>query len=474
MQKHITNRESSASANAGSRWPWFVLAGCAAVTLLGLLFPIASRRTEPVQKTSPADSRTAADRSRTERFGPRQISTAADVSLSAEEIVTNLVSQFVRNRRELAGRFAAHLKLELPAEVEKFFDVAATGNWLELQILFKAMQEERQHQEGPQAEAIARFWPILNETYGVIEEAHDWPAQKLLDYGYAILDSLRPDMVYVGGTDAGRFIPTLLNETSGGGRHVVLTQNAFADASYVEYVGFQYADRLNLLTGEDSQRAFADYLADAQRRLQHDLQSAGEAKQLRRGEDVRISENRVQVSGQVAVMSINEALLTALMQKNPDRSFALEESFSLPSTYATAAPLGPIMELRAADPQEALTPESAAQALDYWRAASQRLLADTGLSEASEPRQAWAQMALAQGNLFANRNLPDEAEQAYRIAAELSPTELGPVSQLAALLARADRTAEAGQLLDTFASRNPGQAAKVEEERSFLVTIPKR
>jgi Flp pilus assembly protein TadD len=83
-------------------------------------------------------------------------------------------------------------------------------------------------------------------------------------------------------------------------------------------------------------------------------------------------------------------------------------------------------------------------------------------------------MAAAQGNLFANRNLPGEAEQAYRIAAELAPTELGPVSQLAGLLARAGRAAEAGQLLDTFAARNPGQSGKVDEKRSFLAIIPKR
>ena len=52
------------------------------------------------------------------------------------------------------------------------------------------------------------------ETYGVAEIAHLWPAQQVLDYGEAVLGSLRPGMVYVGGTDAGRFIPTLLNETS--------------------------------------------------------------------------------------------------------------------------------------------------------------------------------------------------------------------------------------------------------------------
>src|SRR5258707_981540 len=86
------------------------------------------------------------------------------------------------------------------------------------------------------------------------------PAQKLLDYGHALLDPLRPGMVYVGGTDSGRWVAELMNETSGGERHVVLTQNALADSSYLDYLGLQYDDRMTTLTDEDSQRAFQDYL----------------------------------------------------------------------------------------------------------------------------------------------------------------------------------------------------------------------
>src|SRR5947207_14598523 len=100
------------------------------------------------------------------------------------------------------------------------------------------------------------LWPAILESFGVAESAHDWPAQKLLDYGNAILGSLRPEMVYVGGTDPGRFIPTLLNETGEGERHVVLTQNALADNSYLDYVRFLYNDRLATLSKEDSDAAF--------------------------------------------------------------------------------------------------------------------------------------------------------------------------------------------------------------------------
>jgi hypothetical protein len=88
---------------------------------------------------------------------------------------------------------------------------------------------------------------------------------------------------------------------------------------------------MTTLTKEDSQRAFQDYITDAQKRFQHDQQFPDEPRQLRPGEDVRVTDNRTQVSGQVAVMAINEKLFQTLMQNNPGVSFATEQSFPFPS-----------------------------------------------------------------------------------------------------------------------------------------------
>src|SRR5439155_17563091 len=102
-----------------------------------------------------------------------------------------------------------------------------------------------------------------------------------------------------------------------------------------------------------------------------------EAKQIRPGENASMIDGRTQVSGQLAVMAINERLLQAMMDKNPNAAFALEESFALQSTYATATPLGPIMELRAGDGPSTFTAETASQSVDYWRSTTQQLLSDS-------------------------------------------------------------------------------------------------
>ncbi|MCW5553997.1 MAG: hypothetical protein KIS67_17810 [Verrucomicrobiae bacterium] len=462
MRKSSAIQEAPPKADASSRWLWGMVAGGVAVTLLGLLFTRLNRPDEPVGEEALTATDTALRDSGTiKRADSGRFSPAVELPLLPEEIVANKVALFVQRRSHLVRQMAEHFKVSVPEKYEVFFKLAASGDFEQLQALFKELETgHRSEDEWP-------LWQAVKETFHVVEQTQKWPAHQLLAYGEAVLNSLRPDMVYLGGTDAGRFIPTLLNETSDGGQHIILTQNAFADQSYLRYVNFLYGERLNGLTSEDSQGAFQAYIADAQRRLQHDQQSPDQPKQIRRGENIRVIEDRVQVSGQVAVMAINEQLLTTLMQKNPEFSFAMEESFLLPSTYVNAAPLGPIMELNS---QATLTSGDAARSLDFWYATAQQLLRDPGFSDASDVRAAWSQMATAQGNLFANRNLPGEAEQAHRIAAELAPTQPEPAIQLAELLARTGHTREAIQILDSFATQYPHHSSRIQEEKQFLAT----
>jgi len=76
------------------------------------------------------------------------------------------------------------------------------------------------------------------------------------------------------------------------------------------------------------------------------------------------------------------------MQKNPDASFAMEESFPFKSVFAEATPLGPVMEVRVRDEQNALTRERAAQSADSWRASAQQLLSDGEAAGSQNTRMA--------------------------------------------------------------------------------------
>jgi hypothetical protein len=371
----------------------------------------------------------------------------------AREVVAGKVIRFAQDRLGVVHAMARHYKVAVPQDVERFFSAVQAGHWEDIHALFNSLKKLKDSGEGN--EDLKKLWPAILETFGVAEVAHDWPAQKLLDYGQDVLGSLRPGMVYVGGTDSGRFIPTLLNETGDDERRVVLTQNALADSSYLEYLRFLYSDRMTLPTQENFQRAFQDYTSDAQERLAHDQQFPDEPKQVRPGEDIRSIDGKAQVSGQVAVMLINEKLFQMIMDKNPTLSFALQESFPFKSTYPNAAPLGPIMELGVPDVQKTFTADAAAQTVDYWRTAVQSLLTDSENTGDSPALKAYSKMAATQARLLEDHNFTTEAEQTYRLATSMEPSFPDAVLPYVNFLSGQKRFAEAIPVLETAANAAP-------------------
>ena len=146
-----------------------------------------------------------------------------------------------------------------------------------------------------------------------------------------------------------------------------LTQNALANLSYLEYLQAMYGGKLYIPTADDSQRCFQDYMADVQRRLQEN--------KLKPGEDVKVSENGVQVSGQVAVMEINGLISKVVFDRNPDREFYIEESFPLDWMYPYLEPHGLIMKLDR-QPLAQLPEDIIAQDHEYWRKLVAGMLGD--------------------------------------------------------------------------------------------------
>jgi len=430
-----------------SRWLWILGTGGLLCLLLFVFRPrhqdrsgrvgtaLSNSATVPAARGGPATS-----------AGHVRAKSISTPGRPAEEIVSEKVSQFARKQQEIVADMAKKLKISVPADMNRFFEAAQAGRWEDATNIFASLQKIR-HDTGWER-PTETLWHAVAETYGVAEQSHNWPAQKLLDYGNAILETLRPGMVYVGGTDAGRFIPALLTETGEGESHIVLTQNALADATYLDYLRLRYGDHLSALTPEDSQNGFTTYLQDAQKRLQHDQEFPNEPKQLRPGENIKVIDNRVQVEGQVAVMMINEQLVQKLLQKNSDLSFALEESTPLKSLYQGATTLGPVTELRA-DTANALTPEQAAGSLDFWQTTTQNLLTDPEAIGSSISRDAYAKLIVGQANLFHDRNLDAEAEQAFQMANRLSPSQPEALSGYMNLLLDQKRYEEARQVVQT-------------------------
>ncbi len=130
-------------------------------------------------------------------------------------------------------------------------------------------------------------------------------------------------------------------------------------------------------TPEESQQCFNEYLQDAQKRLAHDMQFPNEPKQIRPGEDVKIlnvgGEQRVQVTGQVAVMAINGLLTKVIFDKNPGHEFYVEESFPLDWMYPHLTPYGIIMKINR-EPLPELTEDIVKRDHEFWSRYAERLI----------------------------------------------------------------------------------------------------
>ena len=260
--------------------------------------------------------------------------------------------------------------------------------------------------------------------------------------GKYVYPEMARNAVLYGGTDPGRFCPTYMifcdsfiparckpaADPGFDRRDVyIITQNALADGTYLDYVRSQYNrsaqhDRpffqellrgprerfedydtnvlarlaYNLLdkpliefgakvearrreegvyppkeiyiaSADDSSRCFNEYMIDAQRRYQEG--------QLKPGEDFKTHKGRVQVSGQVAVMTINGLISKVMFDRNPDNEFYVEESFPLDWMYPHLTPFGIIMKVNR-QPLPAITEDIMERDHRFWSKFSERLIGD--------------------------------------------------------------------------------------------------
>ena len=264
--------------------------------------------------------------------------------------------------------------------------------------------------------------------------------------GNLVYPEMTRNAVLFGGTDPGRFCPTYMifceSFTPANCKPMdplydrrdvyIITQNALADNTYLEYIRAQYfrssqnelgldtpffrdaiRNTVGVALGQDniivrglSSFAF-DWLDtpltkfgakvearrraegvfppneiytptpdDSQRSFQdymQDAQQRAQTGQLRQGEDVHVENGRVQVSGQVAVMMINGLLCKNIFDHNPTNEFFIEESFPLEWMYPYETPFGIIMKINR-DPLPSLPDEVFARDHAFWSKYSERLI----------------------------------------------------------------------------------------------------
>jgi hypothetical protein len=271
-------------------------------------------------------------------------------------------ARFVGEKTRQIREFEKTDNIKVPSVVWGYFDALRVDDWETATNLANRIDElGRIMGTNEIAPALqGPVWQPIGETIGVYDQFHDIDNHWLHRFGSNVMSSIPKGSVYFGGTDPGRYIISALSESQTEGvPFFTLTQNQLVDSRYAQYIRLIYGSKLTLPTDEDLQTAFREYTDDAKARLK--------AGKMKPGEDVHITaDGRPQVSGPVAVMTINGLLVKRIFEQNPTKDFFIEESYPLDWMYPQLEPHGLIMKLNR-KPLGRLGEEVVQKDMDFWK-----------------------------------------------------------------------------------------------------------
>lgn len=269
-----------------------------------------------------------------------------------------------RDRKEFAKKDStfSFARDGFPSDVWKCFSFGKAGRWPEMCEVFAKEIAPHSYQFTHPGEPDIRYattaWQPVNEAYFAFQQLAVANPKHLLAFGRLISDSLPSNSIYFAGTDAGRFVVDFVSLSGGKPRaFYLMSQNQLADGMYAEFLRAITEGNIQLPSSEDSTKAFADYLADAQRRM--------EANQLKPDERVQIINGRVQASGATPVMEIIARLTEMIFEKNPSTEFFIDNLWVFDWTRPLAEPHGFILKLNR-NPIAELSEDAVRQDRGFW------------------------------------------------------------------------------------------------------------
>jgi hypothetical protein len=443
-------------------------------------------------------------------------------SPSHSSSVDPALQRFAQTNKACARAWVKEQKLTIPSAAWSLFDATSAGRWEDATNAYYAVRKARGwvgppgkrswaqtvndsllvvlvklgYKPKPPTALQTEVHSVLNETYGAMEQFQAWDNRLLHLYGETIISAIPSNSIYFGGTDSGRYIISALCESQKEGRpFFTLTQNALADNTYLLYLQKIYGAKISISTGNDSQKAFSSYVAEAQLRLK--------AGKLKPGEGVVQTQNRIMISGQTAVMQINALLVRDIFDKNPGREFYVEQSSPLDWMYPYLSPHGPVLKLNR-QPLPELSESVVLKDRDYWKRLTAELLGEpmsgdisftnvcdfvrrvyltNDLSGFKGNTRYVRNAAAQQGFAWLRKNIADvyawraeqaqsteergamrlEAERAYRQAFALGPGVSSLAGRYVQFLFAQNRRADAVEVMQLSLALNPDSAKLIDQ-----------
>jgi len=287
--------------------------------------------------------------------------------------------KFSAAKEQQVRNIARDLNIKVPPEVSEFFKAAARGDFVAVtNTIFRLAPEYHASYKMPTGDqpAWVPLWQPMTEVQGAYIPFATGGAKYPLAFGNGIMQSIPVGSIYFGGTPDGRNLVTALCEAPAQGKpFYTLTQRALTDDRYMDYLRTIYGSQIHLPTTNEVQNAIDAYKADALLRLKHDQEFPNVPRQVNPGEDIRLVNGEVQVSGWVSLMGMNARVAKLILDRNPKPDFYLEENFPMDWMYPHLSPHGLIFKLNH-EPLKALTPAMLDADHAFWTKQCQSMLGD--------------------------------------------------------------------------------------------------
>ena len=275
------------------------------------------------------------------------------------------VTAFIISKEQQANDIAQKSGFPLPDDYKDFFADAKAGRARDAKRLFHGFYANSYGTNLTTAQKSPLLQDVLDVSlaYDAFNRAN---ADMVMALGSDLMSSLPANCIYFGGTDAGRGLPTMLC-TAPGDPFFVVSQNPLLDSRYRQYLRELYGTHIQIPSTNEFQEIIDTFTTDTQRRWQHDQDFPKEPKQLGPGEAVRIVDGKAKLVGPDSLLELDGLLTKAIFDKNPDREFYIQQSYTLDWMYPYLSPHGSILKLNRqplpAIPADDLTADSA-----YWSA----------------------------------------------------------------------------------------------------------
>jgi tetratricopeptide (TPR) repeat protein len=318
-------------------------------------------------------------------------------------------------------------------------------------------------------------------------------------YGSDMMRDMDPNAVYLGGSDAGRFVPTYMafvesqqpdqwkadwvvhpDETAKIGHGferrdvAVITQNALCDNYYAQYIREQYDPRFRPATwtpfekwlGRDQAYPVIPVTCVSNDELRDCWDEF--ARQPDVVERMARGEPELRQGVEADVFELNGVVAKKIFEKNKkDHTFYLEQSVPIDWMYPYLLPWGLIFKLNP-EPMDKLPDAAVSADRKFWDAYSQKLLDDPHYRVDNDAVLVFGKLVYWHSDLYRWRKMDAEQEHFLRLAIKLCPQLQDAVYSLTHLLADQGRFTEAMDVIKQAEQDDPRNDAFTGIEYSLV------